>query len=492
LLTESMLLSVLGGALGLLLAVWGTGILVASSPASVPRIQSVSIDGVVLGVTLVTSIVAGVLFGLAPALHYTKPELNEAMKESGRGSAGSTRGRRIGNTLVVSEISLALLLLIGAGLIAKSFYELAGADQGYNPQNVLTAQISLSYTKYSEMPKRTAFYEQVLERIRSSPGVQTAGLVSAIPASISDQRGIITLEGQQDLPPGELPRVAARVISPGFFGAMGIKLLSGRDFTDMDIRRDFGPAGSQTVQVIVNESMARLYWPNEDPVGKRIAIGLPPRRSPFVPIIGMVDDVRHWVDAEPEPTFYLCNLVQQSMTLALRTSSDPASLSHAVWAAVASVDKDQPVHDVLTMEQRLIGADPISQARFRTLLLVLFALSALVLAAVGIYGVVSHSVIQRTREIGIRMALGAQPKHILRMVMGHGTILTLIGVGLGLVSAFALTRLLSTQLLFGVNPTDATVFGGAAVSLALISLLATYLPARKARRADPLEILRYE
>jgi predicted permease len=488
LLTESILLSVLGGVLGLLLAEFGTRALVSHSSASIPRIKEVGIDGVVLAVTLLISILTGVIFGLVPALQTTKPDLSEALKEGARSSTGGVASWRFRGALVVSEVSLALVLLIGAALIAKSFLQLQGTDQGYISNNVMTAEISLPYSRYPEPLKRVAFYRDLLERGSALPSVESAGVANLIPTEFGDQRGIVTLEGQQDTPSGDLPRLAARTVSPGFFKAMGIKLLAGREFTDSDIC--CGPTNSN-LQVMINKAMAQRYWPNEDPVGKQIAIGLPPRRGPFAPIIGVVADVRHWVDAPAEPTFYLPNLQQQSMTIALRSYTDPSRLARPLRETVRSIDPTLPVHGLLTMDQRLAEASPVSQARFRTLLLLVFALTALTLAAIGIYGVISYFVKQQTREIGIKMALGAGPGHVLREIVRRGMLLTLIGALVGLVGAFAATRLISS-LLYGVSTTDPVVFAAAPFLLELVAFLAIYIPASRATRVEPLIALRYE
>jgi len=488
LLTESVLLAVLGGVLGLLLALWGTNVMVSHSSANIPRMKEVSIDIVVFGVTLLISILTGIIFGLVPAIQTTKPDLNETLKEGSRSSTGGVASWRIRGILVVSEVSLALILLIGAALIAKSFLQLRKTDQGYSSARVITAEISLPYSKYSEPAKRAAFYIDLLQRVSALPGVESAGVSNLIPTEFGDQRGIVTLEGEQDTPPGDLPRLAARTVSPGFFKAMGIKFLAGRDFTDSDIC--CGPTNSN-LQIIINRSMAQRYWPNEDPLGKRIAIGLPPRRGAFAPIIGIVADVRHWVDAPSEPTFYLPNLQQQSVTVVLKSYSESPGLAQSLRETVRGVDPTLPVHGLSTMEQRLADASPVSQARFRTLLLLVFALSALILAAIGIYGVISYYVEQQTREIGIRMALGAAPNQVLREIVKRGMRLTLIGAILGLAGALAATRFMSS-LLYGVSATDLTIYSVAPLALGLVALAAIYIPASRATRVEPLIALRYE
>lgn len=482
LLTESVLLSLLSGGLGLLLALWGTRLLAAASPGDIPRIREVSINWVVLSVTAVISILTGIIFGLAPAIYATRTDLGELLKGGARSLGGNRGGNRARIALVISEITLALMLLIGAGLICKGFLSIWRADQGYDPKNVLSAQISLPLSKYADGNQRAAFYNQVLERIRSSPGVQSAGVISLLPTIVNDNWAPVVVEGRPELPAGEIPRISSRSVSPGFFPALGSVILRGRDFADGD------PPNSQ---VIINESMSRQFWPNDDPIGKRIAIGLPPNRGNFMPITGVVKDIKQWVDAPADPTFYLQGARQLSMSLVIRTASDPLNLVSAIRKDVLAVDKDQPIHGVMTMEERISSTGPISQARFRTLLLAFFAISALTLAGTGIYGVVAYSVSQRTSEIGVRIALGAQQKDILKMVLGEGMLHALIGIIIGLAGAFALTRLLSS-LLFGISPTDTTIFISAAALVTLVSLLAIYIPARKAMKVAPSAALKLE
>jgi putative ABC transport system permease protein len=482
LLTESVLLAILSGALGLALAYWGTRVLIAVGPENLPRIQKVGIDFTVLAVTLAASILTGMAFGLAPAIQFTKPALHESLKEGTRTSVGGVRSRRIRNVLVTGEIAVALTLLVVAGFIGKSFARLRGGDQGYNPDRVLTLQMSLPFSKYSTPAQRVAFYQQVLERVRALPNVEFAGIINLLPSVTSDQWNPVTVEGQPESPAGEIPRISVRAASPGFFRTMGIPVLLGRDFTDADL---------QVTKVIINESMAKRFWPNENPIGKRIALGLPPARTPFIDVVGMVKDVKQWVDAPADPTFYVSNLKQLSMTLAVKSAADPATLIPFVRKEVMAVDREQPVYNVVTMEQKLAASEPVSQARFRMLLLTLFAGSALVLATVGIYGLISYLVTQRTREIGIRMALGAQRRDVLKLVLSQGMMLTLVGVVLGLVAGYASTRMVSS-LLFGVKETDLTIYIGTAAILACVACVATLIPARRATKVDPMVALRYE
>jgi putative ABC transport system permease protein len=482
LLTESILLSLIGGALGLFLAYWGTKVLVSISPGSIPRIEEVTIDGVVLAVTFGISVVTGIIFGLAPAIQFSKPDLNQTLKEATRSLAGSQRRRGIGNLLVISEISLALMLLIGAGLIAKSFTQLRAVDLGFNPKNVLTVPISLSYSKYSEGPQQAEFFRQALEKVRLLPGVQSAGAINILPITPTDQFTPVVAQGQPEPGPGETPNITVRTVSPDFFSSMGIPILSGEDFREENFQR---------FRFIINETFARRYFPNEEPVGKRLAMGPPDARSPFIPIIGVVKDVRQFVETEGAPTVYIPYIRQISMTLAIRTTSDPVAMAAGVRNELSAIDKDQPIDRIVTMEKFLTEGDTLSQARFRTILLVAFGATALMLAAIGLYGVISYSVTQRTHEIGLRMALGAQRTDLFKLVIGQGLVLTLIGIVIGLMAAFALTRVIAA-LLYGVSATDPIIFTATPLFLLLVAILASVVPARSATKVDPMVALRYE
>jgi putative ABC transport system permease protein len=479
-LTESIVLGIMGGGVGLVLAYWGTRVLAVNSPANIPRISEVSIDGFVLAVTLAISILTGVIFGLAPALQLSKSDLSQVLKQGARVSPGGFR-HKLRSFLVISEVALALMLLVGAGLIAKSFMRLQGTEKGFDPKGVLTAQTSLPFSRYTEPTKRSAFYRQVLDRVRALPGVEFAGAVNIPPAMDDDQVVRITIEGRPEPAPGQAQLVSYRTVTPNYFQSLGIRLLRGRDFREEDL---------QTFSFIINESMARRYWPNEDPIGKRIRLGTNPQ-NPYLFIVGIVEDYKQFLDAPPDPTLYVSNIGQLSMTFTVRTASNPTSLASALRGEVLAVDPNQPIYNVMTMEQRLVNASPIRKSRFQTTLLLTFSLSALLLAAVGIYGVISYSVTQRTREIGIRIAFGAQPGDVVKLIVGQAMILTSIGVIAGLAVAFALTRLLSS-LLFGVSATDPIIYAGTAAILAVVALLASYVPARRASRVEPMEALRYD
>jgi putative ABC transport system permease protein len=486
LLTESFLLAFAGGAIGLLLALWGVDVLVALSPESIPRIKEVRVDGGVLAFTLLLSLASGVVFGLAPALYSSRLNLNESLKEGGRGATESIGRRRLRNTLVVSEIALSLMLLIGAGLMINSFVRLQNVNPGFNPENLLTMHISLPFVKYNDGNKTIAFYQQLLAKVESLPGVGSAGLAFSLPPNLLEVSDDFAIE-EHPTPPGESNPAAPVVwVSTGFFKTMGMPLLAGRFFTDAD------NANSPDV-VIINESMAKRYFGNESPLGKRFKQGgLDRMGNPWMEIVGVVGDVKYsGLESKPEPAYYISHLQgrSRSMYMVVRTHTDPMNLSSAIHNEVWSIDKDQPVARVRTMEQVLSAS--VSQPKFHTLLIGVFAVTALLLAAVGIYGVISYSVTQRTHEFGIRMALGARQASIIKMVVGQGLRLALIGTGIGLVGAYFATEVL-TSLLFGVSATDPLTFISISLFLTGVALFASYVPARRATKVDPMIALRYE
>jgi len=484
LLTESMLLASLGGALGLLLARWGVKFLVALSPANLPRVETINLDSRVFGFTLAISLLTGLVFGLAPALQASKLDLNESLKEGGRSATEGIRRNRVRSLLMISEVALALVLLIGAGLMIRSFRRLQAVEAGFDPRRVLTLVVPLRSSQYSTGPQRSAFFQRLIERVGALPGVESASAINHLPLAGDIWTLGFTVEGRPAPPPGEGPSAAYRIIRPNYFHTMGISLLKGRDFTEHDA------AGTPGV-AIINEAFARNIWPHEDPIGKRIRVnddGPDPRE-----IVGIVKDVkqREWT-AEPMREMYLPYLQNPApsyLTLVARTTADPLSLAAAVRNEVWTIDKDVPVSQVASMEQVIAGAT--GGPRFNLLLLNLFASVALILAAVGIYGVMAYSVSQRTHEIGIRLALGAQTTDVIKLVVGQGMALTLIGVAIGLAAAFAVTRLMSS-LLFGVSATDPLTFAVIALLLLLVALVACYLPARRATKVDPMVALRYE
>ncbi len=505
-LTENLWLSVIGGALGLVLAYVGLRIILALAPENLSRDAIISqgvtipLDQRVLLFTLLLSILTGIIFGLLPIVQASNPDLTKALKDSARGSTsgGSLRTRGL---LVVSEIALALILLIGAGLMLKSFMHLQSINPGFNSDNMLTAQIALPELKYKEWDQRSTFFHQAVERIKSLPGVQAVGATTSLPMSNESWGKQFSIEGRT--PPATLDQVEAveyRQITPDYFKAAGVPLLKGRVFTEQDTKDTPGV-------VIINESVALTFFPNEDPIGKRVWTGppesmlspnlLPPGgRFPRMTIVGVVGDVMSYgVNRPIEWEVYAPhmqgggNIPLAKMYLAVRTSSDPLALTGALRNEIRSIDTDQPVADIRTMEQRL--NDSLWQPRFNMLLLTIFAAVAVVLAAIGIYGVVSYNVAQRTSEIGIRVALGAQRSDVLKVIMKHGIVLSLIGVGIGLGAAFALTRVLST-LLVGVSSTDLTIFGIVALLLLGITLVGSFIPARRATKIDPLIALKTE
>jgi putative ABC transport system permease protein len=486
LLTESMLLALLGSLLGLVVAWWGSSALVAISPRDLINLQRVGINLPVLGWTLFVSLLTGIIFGIAPALEATRLNLSDALKEGGKGSGGQgSRSNRLRSLFVIAEVALALMLLVSAGLLVKSFGRLQSIDTGFNKDNLLTMVVPLPTGKYKEEKQQVAFFRQALERIRALPGVRSVGMVNFLPlyGGLGSATGF-TIEGRPRPAPGEEPGTNVRVSDEGYFSTMGIPVLRGRNFTESEV-------SEQRHVIIISESLARRYFPGEDPIGKRITVEMAEKPVP-TEIIGVVGDVRYdSLVNKAEPTVYFphAELVYEFMTLVVRTDNDAAALAPAVQREIRSIDPDQPISDVRTMNQ--VMADTLARARFNTLLLTLFAALATLLAAVGIFGVMNYSVTLRTHEIGIRLALGAQPRRVLMLILRQGLVLTLIGISIGLAGAFALTRVMSS-LLFGVGATDAETFASIVVLLTMVSLLACYIPARRAMKVDPMVALRYE
>jgi len=478
-LVESLLLSAVGGALGLLLAIWIVSWLLLHVPEGFPRSSEIGINKTVLFFTMLVSIVTGIVFGLVPALQAAKADVNEMLKAGGKGSV--VGGSLLRRSLVIAEVALSLMLFIGAGLLIKSFWQLTNVNPGFNADHLLTLNVSLPEQKY-EPAQVISFYKQLSARLSSLPGVNSVSAVNRLPISGGDPHGELNVEGMT-FGPGEAPGVSFRRILPNYFRTMGIPLLQGREFDDRD-------TGGKPDVVIINQRLAKRYWPNEDGVGKRIRVGT--EGEPWLTVVGVVGNVNHTgLDSEPDLATYEPHGKRpwSEMTLVVRTSVDPSSLAGAVQSDLRTAEKEILIEEVTTMSGRLQKS--VAPQKLNLVLLASFAFIALLLAAVGIYGVMAQAVTQRTQEIGIRMALGAQVKDVLALVLRNGMKLALIGVAVGLVGAFWLTRLMS-KLLFGVTPTDAPTFAVVALILLAIAFLACYLPARRASKVDPLEALRYE
>ena len=482
LLGESLLLSLAGGVLGLLLAVWGTHALIALAPENIPRLNEVGIDLFVFAFTLVVALITGIIFGLIPAIQSAKPDLNEALKEGTRGTSTGVAGKRTRNILVTVEVALSLVLLIGAGLMVKSFIRLQEVNLGFNPDNLLTAGVSLSKARYTEGRQQAAFYQNAIQRLKSLPGVQDVATTTALPLTLSVSGSDFLIDGQPDPPEGQEMIINTSSVSPDYFRTLGIPMLKGREFSDRD-------NSDAPMAAVVNDELARVYFSNQDPIGKRISFD---ERQTWISIVGVAGDVKRLGgDSTAKPEVYLSYLQAPatSMSFVVRSSTDPSSLTNAMKTEIQSIDKDLPIDDARTMPQLL--AEINSGRRFNMLLLGIFAGVALLLAIVGIYGVMSYTVAQRTHEIGIRVAIGAQKSDVFRMVIGHGMMLALAGIAVGLVAAYGVTRLMTTML-FGVEATDPVTFAGIAVLLAVVAFFACYIPGRRAAKVDPLVALRYE
>jgi putative ABC transport system permease protein len=483
--TESVLLSVLGGAVGLVLATWGIDLLIALEPANLPRLSAIGIDLWVLAFTFGISVLTGILFGLAPAMSASHLNVNEALKEGGRSATGGATSHFLRSLLVISEIALALVLLIGAGLLIKGLWMLRSVDPGFKTENILTMRIELPESRYKEIPKQTAFRQNLLDGLNSLPATQ-AGMISELPLSGDQLTHNFIIEGRPPIAVGEEPELMTRSVGGDYFRTMSIPLLQGRDFGAQD-RSDTPLVG------LVNESFVREYFPDESPIGARIYWARGPRQ--WMTIIGVVGDVKHFGLNQPEaPAFYssyaqLNQPWKRWMYLAVRSNMDMATLTAEVKKQVWANDKLIPVTKVQTMTDVMSAS--IAGQQFNMALMGIFAGVALALAAVGIYGVASYSVTQRTREIGIRMALGAQGSDVLRLILRQGGTLAAIGVASGLAAAFAVTRLMSS-LLYGVTATDPVTFAVVSLLLAGVALVACFVPARRATKVDPMVALRYE
>jgi putative ABC transport system permease protein len=483
LLTESVTLSAIGGTFGLLLALWGTALLVAVSTANLPRTEEIGVNERVILFSLLVSIGTGLIFGLAPALQTTRPDLANALKEGGMSITAGFLRNRLRGLLVVAEVALTCVLLIGAGLMVNSFARLLRVDPGFSPAPVTAFKITLPRSKYSEKTQQVDFFKALAERIAAMPGVRAVGAINNLPAGGQSMTSPVTIEGKPAINSDKPNRVQYAKVQGDYFLAMGIPLLRGRPFTDRD------NAQAPPVMVI-NDALAREYFPDEDPIGKKMKTMFQGRG--MREIIGVVGDVHHsgpLKDAPPQVYEPYPENPTSSLTVIVQAEIPRVTLAAAVRSAVQSLDRDQPIDRIAPMSELL--ADSIAQPRFYTLLLTIFAAIAFALAIFGIYGVMSYAVTQRTHEIGIRMALGARAADVLKLVVINGMVLALVGVSIGLAGAFLLTRLM-TRLLFGVTPTDALTFVVVSALLIVVALLACYIPARRASKVDPLVALRYE
>ncbi len=484
LLVESVLLSLLGGAVGLAVSAVALRVLTHFIPQDLAHAEAIAIDGKVLLFTVLVAVVTGVLFGLAPATQASHFNPNDTLKEGGRDSGAGARGKRLRSALVIAEVAVSFILLIGAGLLVNSFMHLRNLDPGFRADHLLGLNVDLSEIKYPDNATRVAFFDEVVRGVKALPGVKSVAVAGNLPLTYNGDSMPIGVEGIPDPPPDQRPDVIFRAIGPGYFETMGIPLLRGRDFTEQDNL-------NSALAVIVSEKTAQHYWPKGDAIGKRLKNSSTTSDAPWRTVIGVVKDVRqNDFVAEPKMQMYFTYRQLQFLmpnALVVRTAVDPLSLSSAVRNAVWAADKDQPVSNINSMDN--IIARAVARQRFSMLLLAIFAGLALVLAAVGIYGVMSYSVAQQTREIGIRMALGAQRSDVLRMTVLQG--LRLVGFGLivGLAGALLLTRLMAS-LLFGISATDPVTFLGISIVLLAVALFASFIPALRATRVDPMVALR--
>src|SRR6266498_4293972 len=487
LLTESLLLALGGGVIGWLLAVWLTKLLISLAPRGLPRAPEAGMDARVLGFAVLVSLATGVIFGLAPALQAAKTDLNEALKDGAKGGGGG-RGNRFRNALIVVEVALTLTLLVCSGLLLNSFLRLQRVDPGFDSHNVLTFRIDLPSNRYSQQAQVAPFYQQLISRLEAAPGVKSVSAISHLP--LSSHRGTtgFSIEGIATPPDNPVPYLTDfRAVTPGYFKTMGMQLIKGREFTPRDELRS-------TQVAIINEALARRYFPNQDPLGKRVmpGVGIDERGWLMREIVGVVRDSKHVsLREEPPPNIYLPHgqFPRQGMTLVVRAANGPNMLIGVVQKEAHALDSELPVFEIRTLDQYL--ASSVAEPKFSALLLGLFAGLALILSCIGLYGVMSYVVAQRTRELGIRMALGAQTRDVLKLVIRQGIGLTLLGAAIGVAVAVALTRMMKSWL-FGVSPTDPLTFAVAALLLTIVALLSCWIPARRAAKVDPITALRFE
>jgi putative ABC transport system permease protein len=500
LLTESVVLGLIGGSLGLLLARWGIELILYISPNAIPRAREIGLDWRVMAFTIGVSFVTGILFGLVPALQAGVVDVHETLKETGRGTSGRHWLR---SSLVVVEVATTLVLLIGAGLMIRSFYRLQKVNPGFSYEHLTSFSVALPEKKYKTNVQQEDFYKRLLENLRGLPGVEAAAAASGLPLGNNGWQTSFVIDGRPRPPRNQTPLMEACLVTPDYFRAMNIPLKSGRYFTDRDDRsflagKDLSKLTDDEKEmaglnaVIIDEEFARRYWPNEDAVGKRIKQGSE-EKPVLLTVLGVVGRVKMEGLSQDsnrvQGYFPFLQIPSSGMTVIVKGSADPNQMVSAIREQVRQIDADQPIYSVRTMDE--IRSESVAGERLNLTLLSLFAGIALVLAIVGIYGVMSYSVTQRTHEIGIRMAIGAQPRDVFKMIMGQGMMLAFIGVAIGLVGAFALTRLMATML-FGVEPTDPATFIGIAVLLTSVALVACYVPGRRATKVDPVVSLRYE
>jgi putative ABC transport system permease protein len=500
LLTESILLSLIGGGIGLVLARWGVDLILYMSPNAIPRSREIGLDWTVLAFTVGVSFLTGILFGLLPAIQAGEVDVHETLKETGRGVSGRHWLR---SSLVVVEVATTLVLLIAAGLMIRSFYLLQKVNPGFSDEHLTSFSVSLPQKKYATEEQQASFYNRLLENIRALPGVESAAAASGLPLGNNGWQTSFVIDGQPVPPREQIPLMEACLVTPDYFKAMNIPVLRGRVFTDRDDRshlagRDLSKLNENQRaiaglnSIVIDEEFAKRYWPNEDPVGKRVRLGTE-NDAPRLEVLGVVGRVKmeslNQNSDRVQGYFPYNQTPDNSMTVIIKGAADPNQLISSVRGAIKEIDPDQPIYSVRTMNE--IRAESVAGERLNLTLLSLFAGIALVLAIVGIYGVMSYSVTQRTHEIGIRMAIGARPRDVFKMVLGQGMKLALIGVVLGLGFAFALTRLMETML-FGVEPTDKLTFAAISIMLITVALLACYLPGRRATKVEPTISLRYE
>jgi putative ABC transport system permease protein len=479
-------MALVGGAFGLLLAFWGVALITRLLPTDFPRIQEIHIDWRVLTFTFAASVLTGILFGLAPAFQLSRADVQDAMKESGRGASAGVRRSRLRQTLIAGEVALSVVLLAGAGLLFRSFLQLQAVNTGFTSEHVLTAKLAPSGANFPNGDAYIAFYDRVIEQVKTIPGVKDVGSINTLPLSKGPTLAF-RIDGRAVTTPDKWPPANYRTVSPNYFRTMNIPVVEGRSFTKND--KDQMPN-----VLMVNQALAQRDFPGESPVGKRLTFGRTDenRQPVWFEIVGVASNVRSLeLREEPLPEVYFSSFQDSfpSLSLVVRTSVDPESLSGSVRQVVTQVDKSVPVGDVRTMD--VIVSESITQPRFNVFLLTLFGCLALLLSAAGIYGVTAYTVTQRTHELGIRIALGAQVGDVLRMILRQGLGVILIGIFIGLAAAFALMRVMKS-LLFGVSATDPVTFVGITLLLLIVALIACYIPARRATKVDPLVALRYE